>query len=155
MILVWASAAYQAGLRTRYDDYGALLRRRLVPGTLISVVDCVQALRQWRVMAQTVRQVMEGVDILLTTSSPCEAMPLAVDQSLRNLDLQPFTAPLNVTDQSAITVCADFGERGLAVSIQHDAQPFEEPLLLAVADAYEKAHGWRARRPAFTTGHAV
>ena len=63
-----------------------------------------------------------------TTSSPCEAMPLAVDQSLRNLDLQPFTAPLNVTDQSAITVCADFCERGLPVSIQLDARPFEEPL---------------------------
>lgn len=155
MILVEACAVHQAELRTRYNDYGTLLRGRLVPGALISGVEYVQAQRRRRSMARTVRLAMERVDILLTTASPCEAMPFAADQRMRNLDLPPFTAPFNVTGQPAVTVCAGFGEAGLPVSIQLAARPFEEPLLLAVADAYERAHGWRTRRPALAQGHAA
>jgi aspartyl-tRNA(Asn)/glutamyl-tRNA(Gln) amidotransferase subunit A len=75
-------------------------------------------------------------------------MPLATDQTLRNLDLPPFTAPFNVTGQPAITVCAGFGAEGLPISIQLAARPFDDARLLSVAHAYEAAHGWRARRPA-------
>lgn len=148
LITVEASAVHQADLRTRYGEYGALLRSRLTPGSLISGVDYVQAQRRRREMTLAAHAVMDDCDILLTTASPTEAKLLHGDQKLRNLDLPPMTAPFNVTGQPAISVCAGFGEHGLPVSIQLAARPYAEPLLLAVADAYEKAHGWRARRPA-------
>jgi aspartyl-tRNA(Asn)/glutamyl-tRNA(Gln) amidotransferase subunit A len=147
LLLVEAAAVHAADLRDRPQEYGALLRSRLVPGVLIPGMAYVQAQRRRRVLVHAMRQAMAEVDILLTTAAPCEAMPLAGDQSLRNLDLPPFTAPFNVTGQPAIAVCAGFGDAGLPVSIQLAARPFEEPLLLAVADVYEKAHGWRDRRP--------
>jgi aspartyl-tRNA(Asn)/glutamyl-tRNA(Gln) amidotransferase subunit A len=148
ILLVEACAVHRSGLEAAYHDYGALLRSRLLPGFLIAGTDYVQAQRCRRALTDAVRAAMAEVDILLTTAAPREAMPLAGDQTLRNLDLPPFTAPFNVTGQPAISVCAGFGEAGLPVSIQLAARPFEEPLLLAVADAYEKAHGWRAVRPA-------
>ncbi|MGV3651596.1 MAG: amidase [Devosia sp.] len=148
LITVEAAAVHQADLRSRYGEYGELLRSRLTPGALISGVDYVQAQRRRREMVLEVARIMEKVDILLTTSTPAEAKPLFGDQKLRNLDLPPFTAPFNVTGQPAISVCAGFGAEGLPLSIQLAARPFEEPLLLAIADAYEKAHAWRTRRPA-------
>ena len=56
--------------------------------------------------------------------------------------------PFNVTGWPAITLCTGFGEGGLPVAMQMIAKPFEEPALFGAAQAYEAAHGWRAKRPA-------
>jgi len=41
---------------------------------------------------------------------------------------------------------------GLPLSMQIVGQPFADAMVLRVADAYEKATPWRARRPALTAG---
>ena len=55
--------------------------------------------------------------------------------------------PFNVAGYPAISICSGFGEGGLPVAIQLVAKPFQEPTVLRVADAFEKATPFRARRP--------
>jgi len=44
-------------------------------------------------------------------------------------------------------VCSGFGAGGLPVAIQLVGKPFQEPTLLRIADAFEKATAFRSRRP--------
>ncbi len=63
-------------------------------------------------------------------------------------DHLPAAIPFNLTGWPGITVPTGFGEGGLPVAMQLDGKPFAEPPLFRAADAYEKAHPWRATRPA-------
>ena len=47
-----------------------------------------------------------------------------------------------------MSVCTGFGAGGLPVSMQLVGRPFEDGLVLRAAHAYERATGWRDRRPA-------
>jgi aspartyl-tRNA(Asn)/glutamyl-tRNA(Gln) amidotransferase subunit A len=58
--------------------------------------------------------------------------------------------PFNVSGYPAISVCSGFGEGDLPVAIQLAGKPFQEPALFRVADAFEKATPFRARRPALS-----
>ena len=52
---------------------------------------------------------------------------------------------------SGDVVCSGFGEGGLPVAIQLVGKPFQEATVLRVADAFEKATPFRARRPALSS----
>jgi aspartyl-tRNA(Asn)/glutamyl-tRNA(Gln) amidotransferase subunit A len=58
-----------------------------------------------------------------------------------------FTMPFNVAGYPAISVCSGFGAGGLPLAIQLVGKPFEEPGLLRIADAFEKATNFRNARP--------
>ena len=56
--------------------------------------------------------------------------------------------PFNVSGYPAISVCSGFGAGGLPVSMQLVGKPFQEATVFQIADAFEKATGFRSRRPA-------
>jgi aspartyl-tRNA(Asn)/glutamyl-tRNA(Gln) amidotransferase subunit A len=58
-----------------------------------------------------------------------------------------FMMPFNVAGYPAMSVCSGFGAGGLPVAIQLVGKPFQEASVLRVADAFEKATPFRARRP--------
>src|SRR5690606_17785845 len=82
---VEAFAVHQTEIRTRYMEFGELLRSRFSTGGLISGVDYVQAVRRRREICSAALAAMADVDILLSTASPCEARPLGINQKMRNL----------------------------------------------------------------------
>ena len=59
--------------------------------------------------------------------------------------------PFNVAGYPAISMCSGFGEGGLPVAIQLVGKPFQEATVLRIADAFEKATPFRARRPALSS----
>jgi Asp-tRNA(Asn)/Glu-tRNA(Gln) amidotransferase A subunit family amidase len=61
-----------------------------------------------------------------------------------------FTMPFNVAGYPAISVCSGYGTGGLPVAIQLVGKPFQEPTVLRIADAFEKATDFRSKRPAMT-----
>jgi aspartyl-tRNA(Asn)/glutamyl-tRNA(Gln) amidotransferase subunit A len=65
-----------------------------------------------------------------------------------------FTIPFNVAGYPAMCVCAGFGPAGLPVSIQIVGKPFQEATVFRVADAFEKATEFRAKRPALVAESA-
>ena len=90
---------------------------------------------------------MAGLDVVLTAGNPSEA-PKIDDVPMWDVSQKPsFTMPFNVTGYPAMSVCSGFGESGLPVAMQLVGKPFQEATVLRVADAFEKATVFRARRP--------
>jgi aspartyl-tRNA(Asn)/glutamyl-tRNA(Gln) amidotransferase subunit A len=148
--LVERAAAYEEWARTRLGDFGERVQRRLMLGAFVSGVDYVQAVRRRRELRAQLQAAMRGLDVVLTAAQPSEALKIDALPKWDVFELPSFTMPFNVAGYPAISVCSGFGEGGLPVAIQLVGKPFQEPTVLRVADAFEKATGFRARRPAMT-----
>ncbi len=151
ILIVEAYAAHEPWMRTRFNDYGELLRDRMALGALVSGPDYVQALRLRRELCAEMATVMQGCDLLLTAAANGEAPRIDQVPKWAAFERPSLTIPFNVTGQPALTVCAGFGEGGLPVAIQLVGRPFDDAAVLAAGHAYERAHGWRAIRPALAT----
>ena len=142
-----AYAIHEPWMRTRFNDYGERLRNRLLMGGLMASSDYVQALRRRRELCSIVAAATKGIDILITAGAPAEAPPIDGMPLWANMDKPGFTQPFNVLGWPAMAVCTGFGPAGLPVSMQIAAKPFQETLLFQVADAFEQATSFRAKRP--------
>jgi len=151
ILSVEAFAIHEPWLRTRFNDYGELLRDRLALGGLVSGADYVQAVRHRRELCVATAAAMRDFDIVLTAGAPSEAPRIDSIPKWGSLDKPGFTMPFNITGLPAITICSGFGEGGLPVGIQLAAKPFQEPTLFRAAHAYETATPWRKRRPALAS----
>ncbi len=148
ILIVEAYAVHERWLRTRYNDYGELLRDRLAIGGLLSAADHAQALRRRRELCVATAAAMADVDLLLTTAAPTEAPPIENMPKWSSLEKPGFTMPFNLTGLPAIAICSGFGAGGLPISIQLVGKAFQEPTVFRAAHAYEQATEWRKRRPA-------
>jgi aspartyl-tRNA(Asn)/glutamyl-tRNA(Gln) amidotransferase subunit A len=144
------AAAYDEWARTRLADFGSRVQQRLLLGSMVSGVDYVQALRRRRELRAELQATMAELDIVMTAAQPTEAPTFDAIPEWDVGQKPSFTMPFNVTGYPAISICAGFGELGLPVAIQLVGKPFQEPSLLRVADAFEKATPFRDRRPALT-----
>ena len=142
------AAAYEEWSRTRLGDFGERVQRRLMLGALVSGVDYVQAVRRRRELRARIAKAMAGLDVVLTATQPAEAARIDAVPKWDLFEKPGFMMPFNVAGYPAISVCAGFGAGGLPVAIQLVGKPFQEPTLLRVADAFEKATPFRDRRPA-------
>ncbi len=143
-----AFAVHEPWLRTKFRDYGEILRERLALAGTISAADYLQAQRRRRELCDAVARAMEGCDLLLTAASPGEARLITEMGKWASFQSPNFTMPFNLTGQPALTVCAGFGAGGLPVGVQLVGPPFEDATVLRAGHAYEQATTWRARRPA-------
>jgi aspartyl-tRNA(Asn)/glutamyl-tRNA(Gln) amidotransferase subunit A len=142
-----AFALHEPWMRTRFNDYGELLRDRMVFGALISATDYMQALRRRRELCAATAKAAADVDILITAGAPAEAPRIDEVQKWNNLEKPGFTNPFNITGWPAMSVCSGFGEGGMPVSVQVIAKPFQEAILFRAAHAFEQAAGLRGKRP--------
>lgn len=147
ILITEAYAAHEPWMRSRFTEYGELLRDRMALGALVSGPDYVQALRRRRELCAEMAAAMEGLDLLLTAPAGGEAPPIDKVPKWVTFERPSLTIPFNVTGQPAMTVCAGFGERGLPLGIQLAGRPFADATVLAAAHAFEQAAGTRGRRP--------
>ena len=147
ILVTEAYAAHEPWMRSRFTDYGELLRDRMALGALVSGADYVQAVRRRRELCAEMAAAMQGFDLILTAAAPGEAPKIDEVPKWGNFIRPGFTLPFNVTGQPAMSVCAGFGEGGLPVSIQLAGRPFADATVLAAGHAYETAHPWRSMRP--------
>jgi len=141
-----AFTLHEPWMRSRYNDYGELLRSRMAFGGLLAATDYVQALRRRRELCAITAAATADLDQIVTAGAPTEAPRIDQIPKWSNLDKPSFTNPFNVTGWPAMCVCAGFGEGGLPVAVQIAAKPFQEPLLFRAAHAFEQATAFRARR---------
>ena len=143
-----AFTLHEPYMRTRFNDYGELLRDRMAFGGLLAATDYVQALRRRRELCAATEAAAKHVDVLVTAGAPAEAPRMDDLPKWGNLENPGFTSPFNITGWPAMSVCSGYGAGGLPVSIQIIAKPFEEALLFRAAHAFEQATPFRATRPA-------
>ncbi len=152
ILLAEAFAVHEAWMRRDPSLYGALMRRRLVLGGLLTAADLLAAQKKRAELIARTEAAASGLDLLLTAAQPAEAPRIDAVSGWAFLDAPNFTIPFNVTGWPGLTLCTGFGEAGLPVAMQLIAWPFQEALLFRAGDAYERAMPWRGRRPAMVAG---
>jgi aspartyl-tRNA(Asn)/glutamyl-tRNA(Gln) amidotransferase subunit A len=143
-----AFAVHEPWLKTRYNDYGELLRERLALGGLVTGPDYIQATRRRLELCAEMAAAISGIDLVLTASQPTEAALIDAVPKWRLMGAPGFTNPANLTGYPAMSVCSGYGAGGLPVAIQLIGKPFAEAMLLRAAHSYEAATSWRRVRPA-------
>lgn len=147
ILLAEAFAIHEETLKTRWRDYGAFFRRRVMPGALISASDYVQATRLRRKLALEMDDALSAHTVLAFPTALMPAPPIEEVPGLAFLERASLTTPANVSGHPALSVCCGFSSAGLPIGLQLIGRRFDEATLLRVGDAYERATPWRQRRP--------
>jgi len=141
-------AIHEKDLKTRPQDFGRILRNRVLPGALIRAEDYVQALRWRTVLAREQAMALKQFDALLTAGALGVADPADPDLPDRLVSLPSITMPFSVGGLPALAIPCGFGRaEGLPLSLQIAAAPMAEPTVLRIAHAYQQATDWHRRHP--------
>jgi aspartyl-tRNA(Asn)/glutamyl-tRNA(Gln) amidotransferase subunit A len=142
--------------RTRGAGFGAEVKRRIMLGTYALSAGYYDA---YYVKAQQVRtlikaefdDVLASVDAILAPTSPTVAFKIGakVDDPLAMYLNDACTLPVNIAGLPGISVPCGLSD-GLPVGIQVIGRAFDEPTVLRVADAYERAAGFDHLRAPMT-----
>ncbi|MBS0639438.1 MAG: amidase [Acetobacteraceae bacterium] len=143
-----AYTIHEPWFKTRFNDYGELMRDRLALAATLSASDYVQATRRRRELCLEMKAAMADLDLIITASAPGEAPKITEVPKWLMLQKPNFTMAFNVTGLPALSVCSGYGEGGLPVSLQIVGKPFQEATVFQAGHAYETAHDWRSKRPA-------
>ena len=139
--------------QSRAEGFGAEVKRRIILGTYVLSSGYYDA---YYLRAQKVRTLIRqdflnayrDVDALLTPTSPIPAFKIGEKTDPLALYLcDIYTIGVNLAGLPGISVPCGFTKSGLPIGMQLIGQPFNEAGLLAIAQAYEKAHEWSARHP--------
>jgi aspartyl-tRNA(Asn)/glutamyl-tRNA(Gln) amidotransferase subunit A len=140
-------------LRTRGSGFGPEVKRRIILGTYALSAGYYDA---YYVKAQQVRtlikaefdSVLATVDALLAPTSPSVAFKIGAktDDPLLMYLNDACTLPVNIAGLPGISVPCGLSD-GLPVGFQVIGRAFDEPTVLRVADAYQRASGFADLRP--------
>ncbi|MBI1846633.1 MAG: Asp-tRNA(Asn)/Glu-tRNA(Gln) amidotransferase subunit GatA [Candidatus Rokubacteria bacterium] len=154
-ILAPEALAYHAEwLRTRAADYQPDVASRLRMGAFVTGVQYVRAQQLRTVVRDAVDAALARRDVLLAPSTPIAATPVGdteisiggVTADVR-ASLIRFTRPFNFSGHPACSVPCGLTSGGLPIGMQFVGRPFDEATVLRVADAWQRATDWHARRP--------
>jgi len=144
---------WEAMERTRQMGFGPEVKRRIMLGTYALSAGYFDA---YYLKAQRVRtlirrefdEAFQRYDILVTPTAPSVAFKLGekVEDPLQMYLSDICTIPVNIAGIPAISLPCGFVD-GLPVGMQLMAKPFNEPVLLRAAFAYEQATDWHERHP--------
>lgn len=127
----------------RAQDYGRGVRKMLEAATALPATAYVRAIRaRARIIADAMRA-MEGRDVLVTPA--CAMAPMTIAEARESkvglAQLIRHTAPFNVTGQPALAIATGVSDGGAPLAMQIIGRPFDEPAVIRVGDAYERARG--------------
>jgi aspartyl-tRNA(Asn)/glutamyl-tRNA(Gln) amidotransferase subunit A len=139
---------HEHDLRTRPQDFGRILRNRVLPGALIRAEDYMAALRWRAALAEEQARVFERVDAIVTAGALGIADPADPSAPDRLVSAPSITMPFSIAGVPALVVPCGFSRaEGLPLSLQIAAAPFAEALVLRIAHAYQQATDWHRRHP--------
>src|SRR4051812_39531141 len=146
-------AIHEHDLRTRPQDFGRILRNRVLPGALIRAEDYMAALRWRAALAREQAETFRRVDAIVTAGALSVADRADPNQQDRLVTAPSITMPFSVAGVPAMTIPCGFSrEEGLPLSLQIAAAPFAEGLILRIAHAYQQATDWHRRHPTLAGG---
>ncbi len=149
VMLAEALEYHEHWMRTRPGDYGADVRGLLEMGMGVPATSYVRMQRARAAILADAMHALEGRDVLAAPGSAIPAPPIGaatvqVDGGASMDTVQAilrFTSPFNATGQPALAIPTGLSADGLPLSMQIIGRPFDEPSVIRVADAYERARG--------------
>ncbi|HJU15077.1 MAG TPA: amidase [Stellaceae bacterium] len=141
-------AIHEADLKRRPQDFGRVLRNRVLPGALIRAEDYIQALRWRTVLAREQALALKRVDALVTAGSLGVADRAVPDEPDPLVRVPNITMPFSVGGLPALNIPCGFSrQEGLPLSLQIAAAPMAEAAVLRIAHAFQQATDWHRRHP--------
>jgi len=141
-------AIHERDLRTRPQDFGRILRNRVLPGALIRAEDYVEAQRWRTVLAREQAMALQRCDALVTAAALNIAERADPDAPDRLVSSPSITMPFSVGGLPALAIPCGFSRaEGMPLSLQIAAAPFAEATVLRIAHAYQQATDWHRRHP--------
>jgi aspartyl-tRNA(Asn)/glutamyl-tRNA(Gln) amidotransferase subunit A len=141
-------------LATRGELFGAEVKRRIMLGTYALSAGYYDA---YYGRAQRVRTLIKRdferaftqVDAIACPVTPTTAFPIGGhgDDPLSMYLEDVFTLPANLAGIPGLAFPVGFDSDGLPIGMQLNGPPLSEPLLLRLADAYQRATDWHRRAP--------
>jgi aspartyl-tRNA(Asn)/glutamyl-tRNA(Gln) amidotransferase subunit A len=146
-----AFAIYHAALRESLSEFGSDFLGRVLPGCLVPAFAQSQAWRRRRLLTSQMRNLLAGVDILLTPG-PGPAPRFDARETHGFLyglwsDRPNLLAPFSVTGFPTLCLGNGFSGAGLPTSMQIVGRPWDEALVLKVGEAFQRDTDWHQRRP--------
>ena len=139
---------HERDLRTRPQDFGRILRNRVLPGGLIRAEDYQAALRWRTALAREQHAVFQRFDALITAGARNIADLAQPDRADTLVTSPSITMPFSVSGVPAIAIPCGFSQaEGMPLSLQIAAAPFQETTVLRLAHAYQQATDWHRRHP--------
>jgi aspartyl-tRNA(Asn)/glutamyl-tRNA(Gln) amidotransferase subunit A len=129
------AAAFHADMFvSKREQYGPKLRESIETGLTISGVDYLRAQRLRRLFQQEVAQMFDGVDVLLTPTTPAPA-----PRDLSTTGDAKFQSPWTSAGVPAITLPSGRSKDGMPLGVQLVAPALQEERLLQAARWCEAA----------------
>ncbi|HYB44627.1 MAG TPA: amidase [Candidatus Methylomirabilis sp.] len=154
VVAVEAYAYHEQWIAKRAAEYGPDVRERLRLGAFVSGADYVNGQRARTVIRDGVDHLLSRLDVLVAPTTPIAAVPVGVGSVEIRGERTPvrgalirYTRPFNASGHPAASVPCGFDGDGLPIGLQIIGRPFDEATVLRVADAYQRATDWHARRP--------
>lgn len=155
---VEVSAFHDQRLFDRGIPYGPGFRLRYIAAGLLPATDYMRAQKARSHFCRALASAMASVDLLATPT--VRLLPPKLDPNFsgdyrvngrkiadRTYALAGLTAPFNLSGYPSITFPCGFAPNGLPVGLQLVAKPFQEPLLLQAAAAYQRRTNWHLQHP--------
>jgi aspartyl-tRNA(Asn)/glutamyl-tRNA(Gln) amidotransferase subunit A len=142
-----AASYHEPFLATKAERYATTttVRRDVEAGTLVTAVQYLRAQKVRARFVQDLGALFRTFDVFLTPGMPAPAG--------ESIDVkQPFRRMFNACGFPALVLPMGFSisPPGLPLGLQIAAKPFDEEVIYAVAQAFEAASDWHARRPSLS-----
>jgi aspartyl-tRNA(Asn)/glutamyl-tRNA(Gln) amidotransferase subunit A len=139
---------HERDMRTRPQDFGRVLRNRILPGALIRAEDYQAALRWRTALAREQQMALKRIDAFVTAGARNIADTAEPDRTETLVASPSITMPFSVSGIPAIAIPCGFSKaEGMPLSLQIAAGLFQETTVLRVANAYQQATQWHRRHP--------
>ena len=139
---------HEHDLKTRPQDFGRILRNRVLPGALITGQDYMAALRWRSELAREQATALQQVDAFITAGALTVADRANPEAPDRFAQTPSITMPFSVAGTPAIAIPCGFSQaEKLPLSLQIAAAPFDEARVLRIAHAYQQVTTWHRRHP--------
>ena len=140
-------------LEGHFEELDPNVARRMIAGRDLAREEYDALWKRYLGYRERLGRTLANVDALLVPASMLPARPLAPilasHEAYRdyNLKLNRNAGIGNVLGLCGVSVPCGFTSEGLPIGLAVTAKPFDEPMALRVAHAYERATAWHERRP--------
>ena len=147
ILLSEACAIHKDWLKSRPEDYGESLLSRLLPGTALTAVDYVEAIRTRARYTQEFNEIFHKFDAIITINNMEAAFPIEDSALCEKIYPRQARTPFNVTGNPALAVPIGFNSEGLPLSMQVITPQFDETMAYRIAADFESNTGWTKHHP--------
>jgi len=131
----------------QHAKMGRALREKMSAGLFVRAADYLRAQRWRRELAIGVDELFASCDVVVCAGSPHPAPRFDDEEAVVRFTTESAMAVFNISGHPALAVCSGFSQSGMPLNVQFAARHWEEPTLLRVGSAFERATPWRQRRP--------